>query len=258
LPYNKDITNEDKMKASEKAYKNLDFLNSREARTVRILSEYLEPEKRFREKGIKHTIVFFGSSRITPDKKSDKLAEYYWAAEEMAFRLATYASEISSDGTSFSICSGGGPGIMEAANRGAVRANSKTIGLNISLPFEQESNPYVTPELGFEFHYFFMRKLWFLYHAKAIIAFPGGFGTLDELFEVLTLVQTRKLEKKDFQILLYDRHFWEALINFHNLRDMGLISPEDLKLFNYFETPDEGMSHLKPWMENIVKNFHLG
>jgi len=241
-----------KKRKPEKAYKNLEFLASREARTLRILSEYLEPEKRFHELGVRHTVVFFGSARSGPKKDAHGTDRYYWAAEELAFLLAAFSNQISDRDNGFYICTGGGPGIMEAANRGAKRAKAKTIGLNISLPFEQNPNPYISPELNFEFHYFFMRKLWFLYHAKALVVFPGGFGTLDELFETLTLVQTDKLEKGNLPILLYDRAYWESIVNFKKLADMGYISPEDLKLFHFCDTPGEGFIFLKPRIEKLI------
>lgn len=250
------------MERAEKAYKNLDFLKSSAARTIRILAEYLEPKKRFDEENIKHTVVFFGSSRVRPGKKDDPLltGKYYWAAEEFAFKLASWSKELEKKGEEcgFTICTGGGPGIMEAANRGAKRANAKNIGMNISIPFEQEPNDYITPKLNFEFHYFFMRKLWFLYHAKALVVFPGGFGTMDELFETLTLVQTHKLPKHNIPILLYDPEFWKDLINFPKLVEYGMISPEDANLFHYFSTPDEGMSYLKPRLQEFIKNFNSG
>ncbi|RJP25454.1 MAG: LOG family protein, partial [Deltaproteobacteria bacterium] len=188
-----------------KAYNNRDFLNSRDARTVRILCEYLEPEKRLDECDVSNTVVFFGSARSGPDGTTgERMHKYYWAAEELAFRLASWSKTLTRKEHAFHVCTGGGPGVMEAANRGARRAGADTIGYNISLPFEQFPNEYITESLNFEFHYFFMRKLWFLYHAKAIIVFPGGFGTFDELFEVLTLKQTKKLEKTEIPILLYD------------------------------------------------------
>lgn len=250
------------MERAEKAYKNLDFLKSSAARTIRILAEYLEPKKRFDEANIKHTVVFFGSSRVRPEKKDDplKTSKYYWAAEEFAFKLASWSKELEKEGEEFgfTICTGGGPGIMEAANRGAKRANAKNIGMNISIPFEQEPNNYITPTLNFEFHYFFMRKLWFLYHAKALVVFPGGFGTMDELFETLTLVQTHKLPKHNIPILLYDPEYWKDLINFPKLVEYGMISPEDANLFHYFSTPDEGMSYLKPRLQELIKNFNSG
>lgn len=250
------------MERAEKAYKNLDFLKSSAARTIRILAEYLEPKKRFDEENIKHTVVFFGSSRVRPEKENDPLrtGKYYRAAEEFAFKLASWSKELEKEGEEcgFTICTGGGPGIMEAANRGAKRANAKSIGMNISIPFEQEPNDYISPTLNFEFHYFFMRKLWFLYHAKALVIFPGGFGTMDELFETLTLVQTHKLPKHNIPILLYDPEFWKDLINFPKLVKYGMISPEDVNLFHYFSTPDEGMSYLKPRLQEFIKNFNSG
>lgn len=236
-----------------KAYKNLEFLNAHEARTIRILAEYLEPEMRFEQCNVLHTVVFFGSSRIRPE--DPKTGEYYWAAEEFAYQLSLWSKELEQRGNSFFICTGGGPGIMEAANRGASRAKLKTIGLNISLPFEQHPNQYVTPELNFEFHYFFMRKLWFLYHAKAIVVFPGGFGTLDELFETLTLVQTEKLEKRNIPILLYDKAYWDDLIHFEKFIEYGLISPEDLDLIYFFSSPEDGMNIIKPKLLQLINDF---
>lgn len=245
------------MKRAKKAYKNLDFLNCRDARALRIMAEYLEPEKRFRERNIKHTVVFFGSARIQENAPSPKSQNHYLAAEELAYHLAKWSQEISRECDGFTICTGGGPGIMAAANRGAKRANAYSIGLNISLEFEQEPNDYISPGLNFEFHYFFMRKLWFLYHAKAAVFFPGGFGTLDELFETLTLVQTGKMIDKPLPILLYHREFWEKTINFQNLVKEGLISPGDIDLFHYFESPEEGMTYLKPRLKNTLLNFCL-
>ncbi len=239
-----------------KAYKDEEFLNSHEARTIRILSEYLEPERRFKHMKIAHTVVFFGSARSDPNSELvDDRFNHYRAAEELAFLLASYGEDLETrDG--FTICTGGGPGIMEAANRGAERAGAPNIGLNISLPFEQDANPYITPELNFEFHYFFMRKLWFLYHAKAIIVFPGGYGTLDELFETLTLVQTNKMKKHNIPILLYDQSFWESLINFQKLVDFGMISEEDISLFHYISSPEEGLEYLKPRLSSIIRDVN--
>ena len=248
------------MKRAPKAYKNVDFLNSSQARILRILAEYLEPKKRFDAEKIMHTIVFFGSSRAKPDPPTDPSdfdsSKYYWAAEEFAFKLAAWSKELEKDGNGFAICSGGGPGIMEAANRGATRAHAQSIGLNISIPFEQKPNDFISTNLNFEFHYFFMRKLWFLYHAKALVVFPGGFGTMDELFETLTLVQTGKLHKTNFPILLYNKTYWEEVVNFQKLADYHLISPGDLKLFHYFSTPDEGLKYLKPRLLEIIKDFN--
>jgi uncharacterized protein (TIGR00730 family) len=247
-----------KKEKAKKAYLNIDFLKSREARTIRIASEYLEPEKRFGEMNIYHTVVFFGSARTSSNKKNRLESQYYWAAEEFAYKLAKLSKEIEKKGETFYIATGGGPGIMEAANRGANRAGAPTIGLNISLPYEQNPNKYITPELQFEFHYFFMRKLWFLYHAKALVVFPGGFGTLDELFETLTLLQTRKIEKGNIPILLYDREFWEDLINFQKLVDYKLISPEDLDFFYYFKDLDDGLNFLKPKLSKMMRKLNHG
>ena len=239
------------------AFNDHEFMTCREARPIRILSEYIEPEMRLRKMGIKNTVVFFGSARITP-AESNPMNRHYWAAEEFAFRLASWSKELKKDDNSFSVCTGGGPGIMEAANRGADRAGEPTIGLNISLPFEQYPNQYITESLNFEFHYFYMRKLWFLYQAKALIVFPGGFGTLDELFETLTLIQTEKIDKGHIPVLLYDRKWWQSLINFDQFVRDGLISAADLNLFSYFDSPEEGMEILKPKLiaitEKVKKN----
>jgi len=245
------------MERAPKAYRNSKFLNSSDGRTMRILAEYLEPKKRFDEANIKHTVVFFGSARVKPDNPDDPLnmSRYFKAAEEFAFQLASWSKELEKKGDGFYICTGGGPGIMEAANRGAHRANAQSIGLNISLPFEQIPNDFITPHLNFEFHYFFMRKLWFLYHAKALVVFPGGFGTMDELFETLTLVQTKKIQKYNIPILLYDPVFWKELFNFEKLVQCGLIAANDLKLLHFFSTPEEGMEILKPSLEETIKNF---
>jgi uncharacterized protein (TIGR00730 family) len=244
------------------AYLNEEFIKSREARTIRIISEYLEPEKRFEETNVLHTVVFFGSARISEDKKDDDknfpTSKYYWAAEEFAYKLGLWSKELEKKGDGFYIMTGGGHGIMEAANRGANRAGTKTIGLNISIPFEQSPNPYITPELKFEFHYFFMRKLWFLYHAKALVVFPGGFGTMDELFEALTLIQTRKIEKGNIPILLYDKHFWNEVIDFQKFVEFKLISKEDLDLFYFFSDADDGINYLKPRLENLMDKVHHG
>ena len=233
------------------AFDNPEFMFSREARMLRIASEYIEPDTRMKKLNINHTVVFFGSARLKPES-----SEYYTAAEEFAYRLAQLSLKMEKDmGQKFYITTGGGPGIMEAANKGASRAGLPTIGLNIDLPFEQEPNPYITPELNFDFHYFFMRKLWFLYQAKAIVIFPGGFGTLDEFFETITLIQTRKLEKTGIPVLLYDSEFWNDLINFPKLVDYGLISPEDLDLFHFFNDIDEGIDILEPKLKLAMQNI---
>ena len=216
------------------AYKNETFLNSPDARILRILSEYLEPLSHFRHERIRDTIVFFGSARLTED---GPLARYYRDARTLARMMTEWSNQFANHTHRFVVCSGGGPGIMEAANHGARDASGKTIGLNIGLPFEQLPNPYISPELSFEFHYFFMRKFWFAYLSKALVVFPGGFGTMDELFEILTLAQTQKLAKK-IVIVLYGSQFWKEIINFDALVRHGMISPEDLDLFQYADDPE--------------------
>lgn len=228
-----------------KAYKNLDFLSSRDARTLRILSEYLEPLSRLNSQKVNNTVLFLGSSMLNPEQKDSPLTKYYWEAEELAFKLAKWAIKLKQKGKNFVIATGGGPGIMEAANRGAARAEGKTIGMNISLPMmEQSLNPYVSPELAFMFHYFFMRKFWLVYKAKAVIAFPGGYGTLDEIFEVLTLLQTQKIQKDHVVILLYGEEYWKKIVDFDSLVEHGSINPEDLKLFVYRSNPEEAFTYL--------------
>ena len=230
------------------AYLNETFLESPDARGLRILSEYLEPLSHFRDEKIQDTIVFFGSARITEE---GPLGQYYRDARTLAQLITEWANGIESPIRRFVICSGGGPWIMEAANRGAKDAGGKTIGLNIGLPFEQEPNPYITPSLSFEFHYFFMRKFWFAYLARALVIFPGGFGTLDELFEIMTLAQTHKLESK-IVIVLYGSKFWKEVLNFDALVKHQTISPEDLKLFQYADDPAEALQILE---EQLTKYF---
>lgn len=229
----------------EKAYKNLEFLNSRDARTVRILSEYLEPLARLKKLKVNNTVLFLGSTKAKPDEKGSILTKYYWEAEELAHNLVKWAIKLKPKGKNFVICTGGGPGIMEAANLGASRAGGKSIGMNISLPVEQSPNPYISPELSFIFHYFFMRKFWLIYMAKAIVAFPGGLGTLDEVFELLTLRQTQKIHKDHFIILLYGEEYWREVIHFESLLKYKTIDPEDLNLFSYCSDPKEAFSFLK-------------
>lgn len=265
------------------AYENSRFLNSADGRILRILSEYQEPLARFRREGIQDTVVFFGSARFhsrseaegalellakpgaatpAPPEEQEKvrlahaavkMARYYEDARQLAHMLTDWAMKIPSKRHRFVVTTGGGPGIMEAANRGAIEAGGKSIGLNIKLPFEQMPNQYITPELNFEFHYFFMRKLWFAYLAKALIVFPGGFGTFDELFEILTLAQTEKLAKK-ITVLMYGSDYWKSVVNFPALVEAGVISPGDVNLFNMVDTPDEGFECLK---ENLTRD-HLG
>lgn len=223
------------------AYKNLDFLESRDGRAVRILSEFLYPLAQFRKERIHDTVVFFGSARI---REEGPLARYYHEARDLARRLSAWSESLQNSNRRFVICTGGGPGIMEAANRGAQDAGVRTIGLNIGLPFEQEPNPYISPELCLEFRYFFMRKFWFAYPAKALVVFPGGFGTLDELFELLTLVQTRKLAKK-VVIVLYGREYWNEVVNFEALIQHGTIDREDLDLFQWADDPESAFHILQ-------------
>jgi len=223
------------------AYKNEPFLQSPDARPLRIISEYLEPLSHLRRQRIRDTVVFFGSARIHED---GPLGHYYRDARALAALVTTWAKTFRERTYRFVVCSGGGPGIMEAANRGASDARGKNIGLNIGLPFEQFPNPYITRELSFEFHYFFMRKFWFAYMAKALVVFPGGFGTMDELFEILTLVQTRKIAKK-ITIILYGTTFWKEIINFEALVKYGTISPEDMNLFHFADTPESALEILQ-------------
>src|SRR5579863_6506512 len=203
------------------AYKDEKFLDSDEARPVRILAEYLEPLRILCREQVHETIVFFGSARITPD---GPLGRYYQEARELARLITTWSKSLRSHVHRYVVCSGGGPGIMEAANRGASEAGGRTIGLNIGLPHEQRPNPYITRALSFEFHYFFMRKLWFAHLARALVVFPGGFGTLDELTEILTLAQTRKLERP-IPVLLYGSSYWNEIVNFKALLKHGMIAP---------------------------------
>ena len=223
------------------AYRNTTFLDSPDARAIRILSEYLHPYAHLHEKRIRDTVVFFGSARCS---ESGLMAPYYRDARELARLVTDWSNHLPDDTRRFVVCTGGGPGIMEAANRGALDANGESIGLNIGLPFEQLPNPYITPELSFQFHYFFMRKFWFAYLAKALVIFPGGFGTLDELMEVLTLVQTHKLKKK-IVVLLYGSAFWKEVINFEALVRLGTIDRADLDLIQYADTPEAGLALLQ-------------
>jgi uncharacterized protein (TIGR00730 family) len=223
------------------AYHDLKFLDSDEARPLRILAEYLEPMQSFQKEHVCDTIVFFGSARLRED---GPLGRYYAEARELARLCTEWSRSIHSGAERFIVCSGGGGGIMEAANRGASDARGRTIGLNIGLPHEQRPNPYITPALSFQFHYFFMRKLWFAYMARAMVAFPGGFGTLDELMEILTLAQTRKLDRK-ITILLYGSGYWNQIINFEALARHGMIADEDLALFHFADDPATALQILQ-------------
>ena len=258
-----------KKKTTLKPYEDIEFLNSADARILRIISEFIQPQSRFRRLRIMDTIVFFGSARlmshrdatkvlnkfktINPDSTS-KLAEelrgaerlvemskYYEDAVKLSKRLTEWSMGLKTQTHRFTICTGGGPGIMEAANKGAKLAGGYSIGLNISIPFEQFINKYVTPDLSFEFHYFFMRKFWFAYLAKALIVFPGGYGTMDEFFELITLLQTGKI-KKNLLLVVYDEKYWSKIINFKGLVEHGVIGEKDLNLFSFCNTVDEAFN----------------
>jgi uncharacterized protein (TIGR00730 family) len=270
--------NDDKLKAAPLAYQNETFLDSPDGRVLRLLSEYIEPLARFRREQIQDTVVFFGSARFQDLETAEgalgeiersstgrdpealkkmraavEMARYYEDARRLASLLTEWAITIPARRRRFVVTTGGGPGIMEAANRGAKEAGGKTIGLNINLPFEQCPNSYITPSLNFEFHYFFMRKFWFAYLAKALVIFPGGFGTCDELFEILTLAQTEKLAKK-ILVVIYGSQYWKKLINFQTMIDAGTISRQDLKLFKIVDSPEEGFEFLR---DGLTKH-HLG
>jgi uncharacterized protein (TIGR00730 family) len=227
------------------AYRNAEFLDSDAARPLRILAEYLEPLESFRREHIRDTIVFFGSARLSPD---GPLGRYYEEARELARLVTAWSKSLPSHSRRYIVCTGGGGGIMEAANRGASEAGGKTIGLNIGLPREQRPNPYITRELCFEFHYFFMRKLWFAHLARALVAFPGGFGTLDELAEILTLAQTGKLERR-VPVLLYGSSYWKEIIDFDALVRHSMIDREDLELFQYADDPATALRLLQDRLE---------
>jgi uncharacterized protein (TIGR00730 family) len=227
------------------AYRNEAFLESDAARPLRILSEYLEPLDAFRREHIHDTIVFFGSARLTPE---GPLGRYYQEARELARELTLWSKGLAPPAHRYLVCTGGGGGIMEAANRGAAEAGGRTIGLNIGLPHEQRPNPYVSRGLSFEFRYFFMRKLWFAHLARALVVFPGGFGTLDELTELLTLKQTRKLDR-DLQIVLYGTAFWSEVLNLEALVRHGMIAAEDLALIQHADDPRTALRLLQETLE---------
>ncbi|HKP85243.1 MAG TPA: LOG family protein [Blastocatellia bacterium] len=255
------------------AYLNAEFLKSSEARIIRILSEFVEPAARLRRYRVRDTIVFFGSARSVPPERAaeitesvrreieqagaltpelearqrraeyaTKLARYYYDAMELARRVTEWSKGLTGH-HHFIVCSGGSGGMMEAANRGASVAGGKTIGLNIQLPLEQEVNAYVSRDLVFNFHYFFMRKFWFVYPAKALVVFPGGFGTMDEMFEVLTLIQT-KMPRKSMPVILFGKEFWDEVINFDALVRWGVVGPQDLDIFHMTDSVDEAFEYL--------------
>jgi uncharacterized protein (TIGR00730 family) len=272
----------DKLKPAPLAYKNEPFLSSPDGRILRILAEYQEPLSRFRREQIQDTVVFFGSARfqggdaarnnLTTVEKNDAqipalqhqnslkraraavdMARYYEDARRLAFLLTEWSIQIPARRRRFVVTTGGGPGIMEAANLGAYEAGGKSIGLNINLPFEQNPNSYITPALNFEFHYFFMRKFWFAYLAKALVIFPGGFGTIDELFEILTLAQTDKLAKK-ILVVIYGSEYWHRIMNFQAFVDAGTVAPEDLNLFKFVDSPEDAFTFLR----DGLTEYHLG
>src|SRR5271170_5725544 len=272
----------EKLKSAPLAYENPSFIKSPDGRILRILAEYQEPLARFRRDQIQDTVVFFGSARfLGPDDARKNLADvekngansplaqqetnlkraqasvdmarYYEDARRLAHMLTKWSIQIPARRHRFVVTTGGGPGIMEAANLGAHEAGGKTIGLNINLPFEQYPNPYITPALNFEFHYFFMRKFWFAYLAKALVIFPGGFGTIDELFEILTLAQTDKLAKK-ILVVIYGSEYWHRIMNFQAFVDAGTVAPEDLNLFKFVDTPEDAFTFLR----DGLTEHHLG
>jgi uncharacterized protein (TIGR00730 family) len=258
----------------EPAFLLREFLESDEARPVRILAEYLEPLRRFRDQQIQDTVVFFGSARVHSReaarqrlaratangrngaaraelarlKRAVEWSRYYEDARELARRLTTWSLTLAAPPHRFVVCSGGGPGIMEAANRGAYEAGGKTIGLNIELPHEQGQNRYVTEGLGFDFHYFFMRKFWFAYLAKALVIFPGGFGTLDELFEFLTLAQTKKLSRQ-LKVIMYGPSYWRELLDFQPMVTWEAIDEKDLAFLTFCDAPEDAFQQLKKHLE---------
>ena len=266
------------MSSQPLAYLNAEFLQSDDARPLRILAEYLEPHRRFTEERIKDTVVFFGSARVKSRaemkramqlltvrgktsakaraskdeiKRAEKALEwsrYYEDARALARMLTEWTASLDSEMHRFVVCSGGGPGIMEAANRGAHDAGGKSIGLNIKLPFEQGPNPFISERLHFEFHYFFMRKFWFAYLAKALVVFPGGFGTLDEVFEILTLAQTQKLSK-ELKVILYGSEYWDQVLHMKPMVEWGAIHPDDLNLMQKVDTPRKAFAALREHLE---------
>ena len=250
-----ETTEKKELNKPEKAYKNLDFLNSTDARTLRILAEYLHPKAQFLSQGLQNTIVVFGSARAPAPEEAEqikaanpndprlRLTSYYEQTVELTNRLTQWSLGLDEKEQLFVVCTGAGPGVMMAANQGAYEAGGKNAGLAISLPNETVPNSYVTPELHFEFHYFFTRKFWFSYFAKALIIMPGGFGTLDELFEILTLIQTKKIERP-LPIVLFGKEFWNKLINFETLVEFGTISPEDLNLVHLSDQVEDAFQFI--------------
>jgi uncharacterized protein (TIGR00730 family) len=257
------------------AYHDDEFLDSSDARPIRILAEYLEPLRRFQQENIQDTVVFFGSARVHSRERAENAlrklksssasrtaahlaalkrgrkavewSRYYEDAREVAHKLTEWSMSLQEPRHRFVVTSGGGPGIMEAANRGATEAGGKTIGLNIRLPFEQGPNKFISDRLHLEFHYFFMRKFWFAYLSKALVIFPGGFGTLDEMFEILTLAQTRKLSKK-LLVILYGSDYWKDVFDLRPLVEWGAIAEQDLDLLCHVDSPGEAFEELKTFL----------
>lgn len=233
------------------AFLDRDFMLRDELRPVRLQLELLKPQMVMDERGIESTVVMFGGARIPAPEHRDRaatpalagLSHYYDEARRFA-RLMTERS-LASYGREWVVCTGGGPGVMEAGNRGADEAGGQSIGLNIVLPHEQAPNGFVTPDLSFNFHYFAIRKMHFLMRAKAVVVFPGGFGTMDEMFESLTLIQTGRMKSVPF--LLFGRDWWESVVNWKKLADAGVISPEDLSLFAMVETAEEAVAVIDGW-----------
>lgn len=261
------------------AYRNAGFMDSKPARVLRMMAEYFDPLVRLRKQGVHDTIVIFGSARIDSREQAlrklrrateargtrDKpmrvraarhglaMSRYYEEARELGKRITEWSMTFGEMPRRFVVCSGGGPGIMEAANRGAKEAGGKSVGLGIQLPAEQFPNPYISPELNFHFHYFFMRKLWFAQLAKALVVFPGGFGTMDELWEMLTLVQTGKMTRKNM-ILIYGRKYWNSVINWRTMVRVGTISQSDYDLLQFADSVDEAFDKVRTQMER----YHMG
>ena len=264
---------------AEKAYFNYDFLSSRDARPIRILCEYFEPLKRFREEKIRDTIVFYGSARTLPPEVAETnlqearqkvvehprdrtaasalkraeaakvMSRYYEDARELSRLITEWSLNIPGPWNKFLVCSGGGPGVMEAANRGAREAGGKTVGLTISLPFEEQGNEYISDGLAFQFHYFFMRKYWFVYMARALVIFPGGFGTLDELMDLITLLQTGKIKRR-LPVVMYGSEYWNEIVNFKALAKWGTIGEKDLDLIRFADTPQDAFEYLRKSLTN--------
>ncbi len=255
-----------------KAFENREFLHGDAARPMRILAEYLYPYERFKQENVTDTVVIFGSARVPSQEETDarrkengdkpkngngkqpvsgimNFSAYYEQARELSHKITEWSMKHAHPrGRKFLITTGGGPGIMEASNRGAHEAGGKSIGLNIELPREQMPNPFITADLNFDFHYFFTRKFWFLYYARALIVFPGGFGTLDELFETLTLQQTKTIKNK-IPVFLFGRHFWNRIVDFSFLAEAGMISEADLKLFRIVDSVDEALDYILPVLQ---------